>query len=56
MAKKINKVDVNKYNEFHEKHADIHVQFNKLTSMKEEIERQLNEVRTKLYEQGVSER
>ena len=58
MAKKINKVDMNKYNEFHEKHseADLQVQFNKLTSMKEELERQLNEVRSKLYEQGVSEK
>lgn len=58
MAKKINKVDVNKYNEFHEKHseADLQAQFKKLTSMKEEVERQLNEVRTKLYEQGVSEK
>lgn len=58
MAKKINKVDVNKYNEFHEKHseADLHEQFKKLTSMKEEVERQLNDVRTKLYEKGVSEK
>ena len=58
MSKKINKVDMNKYNEFHEKHseADLQVQFKKLTSMKEEIERQLNGVRTKLYEQGVSEK
>lgn len=58
MTKKINKVDVNKYNEFHEKHseADLHAQFKQLTSKKEEIERQLNEVRTKLYEQGVSEK
>ena len=58
MAKKINKVDVNKYNEFHEKHAeaDLQAQFKKLTSLKDEVERQLNEVRTKLYEQGVSEK
>ena len=58
MVKKINKVDVNKYNEFHEKHAevDLQEQFKKLTSMKEELERQLNEVRTKLYEKGVSEK
>lgn len=58
MTKKINKVDVNKYNEFHEKHAeaDLQAQFKKLTSMKEEIQRQLNEVRTKLYEQSVSEK
>lgn len=65
MAKKINKVDVNKYNEFHELHAakeqfntdyDLQAQFKKLTSMKEELDRQLNEVRTKLYEQGVSEK
>jgi len=58
MSKKINKVDMNKYNEFHEKHseADLQVQFKKLTSIKEEIERKLNEVRTKMYEQGVSEK
>lgn len=58
MAKKINKVDMNKYNEFHEKHAevDLQAQFKKLTLMKEELERQLNEVRAKLYEQGVSEK
>lgn len=65
MTKKINKVDMNKYNEFHELHAakeqfnadfDLHVQFKKLTSMREEIERQLSEVRTKLYEQDVSEK
>lgn len=58
MVKKINKVDVNKYNEFHEKHAevDLQAQFKKLTSMKEELERQLNDVCTKLYEKGVSEK
>ena len=58
MAKKINKVDVNKYNEFHEKHAeaDLQAQFKKLTSLKDEVERQLNAVRTKLYEKGVSEK
>ena len=58
MAKKINKVDMNKYNEFHEKHSepDLQARFEKLTAMKTEIERQLNEVRTKLYEQGVSEK
>ena len=58
MAKKINKVDINKYNEFHEEHfeSDLQVQFNKLKAMKEEVERQLNEVRTKLYEKGVSEK
>ena len=43
MTKKINKVDVNKYNEFHEKHAeaDLQAQFKKLTSLKDEVERQL---------------
>lgn len=78
MSKKINKVDVNKYNEIHgiahgaavfagdvwqaaqeafnADDFDLHAQFKQLTSKKEEIERQLNEVRTKLYEQGVSEK
>ena len=58
MTKKINKVDMNKYNEFHEKHSELDLQarFEKLTARKTEIERQLNEVRTKLYEQGVSEK
>lgn len=58
MSKKINNVDMNKYNEFHEKHSesDLQVQFNKLKAMKEEVERQLNDVRTKMYEKGVSEK
>ena len=58
MKQKINQVDMKKYNEFHEKHSesDLQTQFNKLKAMKEEVERQLNEVRTKLYEQGVSEK
>ena len=58
MTKKINKVDMNKYNEFHEKHSevDLQAQFKKLTSLKDEVERQLNAVRTKLYEKGVSEK
>lgn len=61
MKRKINKVDMKKYNEFHESHeqyseSDLQAQFKKLTSMKEELERQLNDIRTKLYEQGVSEK
>lgn len=61
MKRKINKVDMKKYNEFHESHEqysepDLQARFEKLTARKTEIERQLNEVRTKLYEQGVSEK
>ena len=58
MKQKINKVDMKKYDEFHEKHSepDLQARFEKLTARKTEIERQLNEVRTKLYEQGVSEK
>lgn len=58
MSKKINKVNMDKYNEFHEKHSesDLQTQFNKLKAIKEEVEHKLNEVRTKMYEQGVSEK
>lgn len=52
MAKEINKVNMEKYNEFHEKHSatDLQKQFEDLTAKKEEIEKKLNVVRSKLYD------
>lgn len=58
MSKKINKVDVNKYNEFHEKHStdDLQKQFDDLTAKKDEIEKKLNDVRSKLYDAHATEK